>query len=70
VRQKKIKKIRKQLQMKLPVKAEYKVIKTVHKTAYFKDTFGAVTAVPVQRQVLINASKYQYRQVKKVLGGK
>lgn len=68
MRQKKVKALRKKLGLKLPVKADLRVAKKVKKTAYFTDKMGNTTAVPVERIVIVNAAKYQYRQIKKIFG--
>lgn len=67
MRQKKVKALRKQLKLKLPVKADLRVAKEVDKIAYFTDALGNTKAVPVKRKVIVNAAKYQYRKLKKML---
>lgn len=67
MRNKKAKALRKKLGLKLPVKADLRVAKEVDKIAYFTDASGNTKAIPVKRQVIINAAKYQYRQIKKML---
>jgi len=68
MRQKKVKALRKKLGLKLPVKADMRVSKSVKKVVYFNDALGNPIATPVTRVVLVNAAKYQYRQVKKIFG--
>lgn len=67
MRNKKAKALRKKLGLKLPVKADLRVAKEVDKIAYFTDASGNTKAIPVKRQVIVNADKYQYRQIKKML---
>lgn len=70
MRQKKAKALRKKLGLKLPVKADLRVAKTVTKTVYLNDRMGNKIAVPnVKRIVIVNAAKYQYRQIKKIFKG-
>lgn len=69
MRQKKVKALRKRLNLKLPVKADLRVAKKVNKVAYFTDKNGQTKAVPVERIVIVNAAKYQYRQLKKIFKG-
>ncbi len=69
MRQKKVKALRKKLNLKLPVKADLRVIKKVKKVAYFTQLDGSTKAVPVERVVVVNAAKYQYRQIKKIFKG-
>lgn len=70
MRQKKVKALRKQLGLKLPVAADLRVAKKVKKIAYFEDKLtGEKKAVPVERVVVVNAAKYQYRQIKKIIKG-
>jgi hypothetical protein len=69
MRNKKIKAIRKQLGLKLPVTADLRVVKEVDKISYFTMADGTTKAVPVKKQVIVNASKYQYKQIKKLASG-
>jgi len=67
MRQKKVKQLRKQIGLKLPVKPDLRVLKEVNKIAYFTLADGSTKAVPVTRRVIVNAAKHQYRQIKKML---
>jgi hypothetical protein len=69
MRNKKIKAIRKQLGLKLPVTADLRVVKEVDKISYFTMADGTTKAVPVKKQVIVNAAKYQYKQIKKLASG-
>lgn len=69
MRQKKVKALRKRIGLKLPIEADLRIAKKVNKTAYFTDKFGSTIAVPVERVVIVNAAKYQYRQLKKIFKG-
>jgi len=69
MRQKKARALRQKLGLKLPVKADLRVAKEIEKIAYFTDNLGNTKAVPVKRKVIVNAAKYQYRQIKKMLKG-
>jgi len=64
MRQKKVKTLRKKLGLKLPVKADYRVDKKTTKNVRFGDK-----VIKVERVCLVNASKYQYRKVKKIFQG-
>ena len=62
--------IRKRIGLKLPVKADLRVAKTVEKIVTFVDPItGKKTAIKCKRIQIVNAAKYQYRQVKKLLKG-
>lgn len=69
MRGKKAKLLRKKLNLKLPIEPDYKVIKEVNRITYFTQADGTKKAVPTKRKVIINASKHQYRQVKKMFKG-
>lgn len=70
MRQKKVKALRKQLGLKLPVKSDIKIAKKVNKIAYFEDRItGEKKAVPTTRVMVVNTAKYQYRQIKKIIKG-
>ena len=69
MRQKKVKALRKRLGLKLPVEADLRVAKTVKKIAYIRDDLGRPVATPVERVVIVNAAKYQYKQIKKLFRG-
>lgn len=69
MRQKKVKALRKKLNLKLPIEPDYRVAKEVSKIVYFRDALGNPVAKNVKRKVIINASKYQYRKIKKIFGG-
>ena len=59
MRQKKIKALRKQLGLKLPVAADLRVAKKVQKIAYFEDKLtGKKKAVPTTRVVVIALNEY------------
>jgi len=64
VRQKKVKALRKKIGLKLPVAADYRVAKKVKKTVRFGDK-----VMEVERIQIVNAAKYQYRQIKKIFKG-
>jgi hypothetical protein len=70
--QKKVKALRKKLKFKISpadgYKADYRVAKKVTKVVYFKDKFGEPQATTVERQVIVNAAKFQYRKVRKLFG--
>ena len=66
--EKKMKALRKKLGLKLPIAPDYRVAKKVKKVVYFTDRkTGETTAVPTERVVIINAAKFQYRAIKKIL---
>lgn len=69
MRQSKVKALRKRLKLKLPVAPDYRVLKKVKKTIKFKDLLGKENAVEVERVVIVNNAKYQYRQIKKIFKG-
>lgn len=69
MRQKKVKALRKKLNLKLPVKADLRIVKKVKKVVYFTNPDGSTKAVPSERIVVVNAAKYQYRQIKKIFKG-
>ena len=69
MRQKKVKALRKKLGLKLPVAPDYRVAKKVKKVVYFTDSLGKPVAQRVERVVIVNAAKYQYRQIKKIFRG-
>jgi len=69
MRQKKIKAIRKQIGLKLPVKPDLRILKEVEKVAYLTDKFGVTKAIPTKRIVIVNAAKAQYKQIKKLVKG-
>jgi len=69
MRQKKVKALRKKLGLKLPVAPDYRILKEVEKIAYLRNPMGVLVATPVKRKVIVNAAKYQYRQLKKILKG-
>lgn len=69
MRQKKAKALRKKLDLKLPVAQDLRVAKKVKKVVYFNDSLGKPIATPVERVVIVNAAKYQYRQLKKIFRG-
>lgn len=66
---KKAKELRKRLGLKLPIEPELVVAKEVDKITYVTDDMGGTKAIPSKRKVIINKSKYQYRQLKKMLKG-
>lgn len=66
MRQKKVKKIRKALKLKLPVKADMVVVKKKEIVATFFDKkTQKLVNLPSTRMVLVNRAKNQYRQIKK-----
>lgn len=67
--QKKVKALRKKLGLKLPIKADYRVSHKVKKIAYLRNPMGVLVATPVERVTIVNASKYQYRKIKKIFKG-
>lgn len=67
MRQKKVKALRKQLGLKLPVAADLRIAKKTKKKVYFTDNLGNKTLKEVERICIVNAAKYQYRQIKKIL---
>jgi hypothetical protein len=70
MRQKKVKKLRKQLGLKLPVKADLRILKEVNKMAYFLQRDGTNKAIPTKRVVIVNAAKHQYRRIKKMMNNR
>lgn len=73
MRNKKAKQIRKTLKLKLPIQADYRIGKKTPKVVYFNDPNNVETkgniAVKTERITIINASKYQYRVLKKIMQG-
>lgn len=69
MRNKKAKLIRKKIGLKLPVKADLRFVKEVNKTVYFTDALGKKKAITTKRRVIMNAAKYQYQQIKKIVKG-
>lgn len=69
MRQKKVKALRKKLNLKLPIKADYRVAKKVKKIVYFTDVLGTPKAQETERIMIVNAAKYQYKQIKKIFQG-
>ena len=69
MRQKKVKALRKKIGLKLPVKADLRVANKVKKTVRFTNKDGSVKVVEVERIQIVNAAKYQYRQIKKIFKG-
>ena len=62
--------IRRLLNLKLPIKADIRVLKETEKFVYFpKPITGEPEMVKVKRQSILNAAKYQYGQTKKKLKG-
>lgn len=62
--------IRKRIGLKLPVKADLRIAKTVKKLVTFTDKkTGEQVAIKCERIQIVNAAKYQYRTVKKLLKG-
>jgi len=67
---KRAKKIRKLLNIELPVKADYRISKKSEKMEYVTHPIsGEVEAKKVERIIIVNAAKYQYQQAKKKLKG-
>ena len=64
--QRKIKQLRKKLNIDIKKPADYRVMKKTKKIIYQTDALGNTKAVPVERTTLINASKYAYRKIKKM----
>lgn len=69
MRQKKVKALRKRLGLKLPVAADLRIAKRVPKIIYETTASGDTVAREVERVVIVNAAKYQYRQIKKIFRG-
>lgn len=68
--QKKAKKIRKKLGLDLGrggVEADHRVIKKTEKTMYTTDGRGRRNLIKVQRFTIVNAAKWQYRSLKKMI---
>lgn len=65
--QKKAKALRKQLNLKLPIEADPRIAKKVKKKVYVTNKLGLPMLQEVERIVIVNAAKYQYRQLKKML---
>ena len=63
MRNKKVKALRKKLGLKLPIKPDYRVSKTVKKIVIIDGV-----AVKAERQTIVNAAKFQYRNIKKTKG--
>lgn len=66
---KKAKALRKRIGLQLPVEADYRIAKRVNKLVRFTDKLGNVTAIRCERIQVVNAAKYQYRQIKKIFKG-
>lgn len=68
---KKAKLIRKQLKKSgkfdIKVKADYRIAKKVSKVIYIDGELGGKKAITVKRNIIVNAAKIQYRQLKKLL---
>ena len=68
--QKKVNKIRKQLGLDLGrggAKADHRVLKKTEKTVYTTDNMGRRNLMKVQRLTIVNATKWQYRSIKKMV---
>lgn len=66
--EKNAKTLRKKLKLKLPIKADYKISKKVKKVVYWVDKItGETKAVPTEQVVIVNAAKFQYRSIKKIM---
>lgn len=68
--QKKAKKIRKKLKLDLGrdgAKPEYKVVNKTEKTIYTTNNLGIKKLVNVEVVTIVNATKWQYRNIKKMI---
>jgi len=68
MRAKKVKALRKKLGLKLPIQKDWRQGKKVLKNVYLEDKSGNIKYFPnIERVTIINAAKYQYRQIKKMI---